>query len=107
MCVQVSHSKVSLTGSGFTGAATFQVGKSSTDSANTDGSCSSAFRSAVTQSENTKSRVWSFISSFITDLERDLDKSFNLPLPRCFTCNMKIIILVTHPLGVTKISDCF
>lgn len=65
-------------------------------------SCTSAFRSAMTQNENKKSRVWSFVSSFITDLESDLAKSFNLPLPRRFTCNMKIIILVAYPLGCCK-----
>lgn len=70
--------------------------------ADTNRSATSVSRSAMTQSENEKSGVWSFISSFITDFESDLAKSFNLPLPRYFTCNMKIIILVTYPLGCYK-----
>jgi hypothetical protein len=44
-----------------------------------------------------ESGVWSFILSSITDLESDLARSFNLPLPKYFTCNMKIIILTTYP----------
>lgn len=99
MCMQVSHSKVSLTGTGFTSVVTFQVRKRST---NTDRSGTSVFRSAMTQNQKEKSRVWSFISSFITDLESALAKSFNLPLPRYFTCNMKIIILVTYSPGCYK-----
>lgn len=77
---------------------TFQVKKRT----NPDRSAASVFRSAMTQNENEKSRVWSFISSVITDLESDLAKSFNLALPRYFTCNMKIIILAPYPLGYSR-----
>lgn len=75
---------------------TFQV---STD---TDRSGTSVFRSAMSQNEKEKSRVWSFFSSFLTDLEGVPAELFNLPLPRYFTCNMKIIILPTYPLGCYK-----
>lgn len=40
----------------------FQVKKNT----NTDRSGTSVFRSAMIQNENGKSRVWSFISSFMT-----------------------------------------